>query len=196
MIFNFKIKNNKGFTHTPKSLVSGFTLVEMLVAVAMFTLIAVFALGSVLSIFDANKKAQASKTVVDNLNLSIENMARTIRFGDHYWCGTSSVPDSVYACPSGANHLSVKDKGGDKITYGLGENAIQISINGGTPTNITSSDTTIDYLHFYVFNSWLGSADNAQPYIKAVIKGHVGTKSTERTDFSIETLISQRALDL
>jgi prepilin-type N-terminal cleavage/methylation domain-containing protein len=188
MIYKLKNKNR------------GFTLVEMLVAVGLFALIAVFALGSVVTIFDANKKAQASKTVVDNLNLSIENMVRTIRFGDHYFCGLTTESDAVMDCdyPTGGNSISVTFKG-VRTLYSLWGNQIKKSDTGALSCSdpsmqaITSTDTVIDYFKFYVFNT--ASSDSSQSYVRVVIKGHVGAKSTTKTDFSIETLISQIVLD-
>ena len=173
----------------------GFTLVEILVAVALFTVIASFSTGAVLSIFDANNRARASKTVVDNLNLAIEDMVRTVRFGNNFHCGNSGNLASPTNCPdsSGSDLLDVTFKG-DVIVYRLNGTAIQKSSDGGSNyTDITSPETSIDYLRFYVFNSQ--SSDNKQPYVVAVIKGHSGNKITAQSSFSIETTISQRVLD-
>ena len=96
MILDFKKrKENKGFT-----------LVEVLVAVALFTIIATISMGALVSIFDANKKSQTSKTVVDNLNLSIEDMIRTIRFGTNYHCGSSGNLNTSQNCSGGNNFFA------------------------------------------------------------------------------------------
>ena len=190
-IFKFKKINNK----------KGFTLVEMLVAVALFTLVASFSIGAGVSIFYANRKARSSKTVVDNLNLSLENISRIIRFSSNYYCGVSANPESKYD-GSNCDAVSVKfiDKGVTKrIVYSLyvnaqGRGTIQRSDNGGVSyTNITSPDTNIQQLKFYVFNTLVA---DAQPYVVAVIKGYVGERSTSQSSFSIETAISQRVLDI
>ncbi len=176
----------------------GFTLVELIIAIALFTLVAFISLGAILTIFDANRKAQSTKTVVDNLNLAIENMARVVRFGSNYYCGASSNISSVNDCSSGDNSLSVTFKGG-RIIYRLCGTEIKKSENGDTNCSdngmlaITSSDTKIEYLRFYVFNT--STSDNAQPYVLAVIKGYVGSRPTTQTTFSIQTLMSQRKLD-
>ncbi len=192
-----KLKNKRRFTHTPRFLVCGFTLVEMLVAVALFTVIASFSIGAVLSIFDANRRARSSKTVVDNLNLSIENMARTVRFGNNYYCGISSNFSSVKDCAVGGTSLSITFEG-NRIIYkwdGGEDDPIERSINGGSSyTDITSPETVIEYLKFYVFGTD-SSPDTNQPYVIAVIEGYSGNKSTAQSRFSIQTLMSQRALD-
>lgn len=184
--YRFNIKNKKAFT-----------LVEILVAVALFTLVASIALGSILTIFDANRKNRYSKTVVDNLNLSIENMARTVRFGNNYHCGSTGPLSSPQDCANnytGDSFLAVTFDG-SVIAYRLNGTAIQRSENGGsTYTNITASDVTIEDLRFRVFDS--SPSDNEQPYIIVVIKGYVGSKPTLQSKFSITTLMSQRRLDI
>jgi hypothetical protein len=61
-------------------------------------------------------------------------------------------------------------------------------------TAVTSSDTVVEYLRFYVFNA-TESPSLEQPYVVAVIKGYVGNKPTTQSKFSIQTLMSQRILD-
>ena len=192
----FLLANNKQMKI--KNLKSGFTLVELLIAISLFIVVFTISLGALLSIFDANKRAQSSKTVVDNLNLSIENMARTARFGSNYYCGVSSITTATNNCPPGGNALSVTFAG-NRIVYkwdGLGT-PLQRSDQGGftgTYTDITSPETKITYLKFYVFGS--SKSDTNQPYIKVIIQGYVGDKPTTQSSFSIETLMSQRTLDI
>ncbi len=168
----------------------------MLIAVSLFIIVATISIGAILSVFNANKKAQSSKTVVDNLNLSIENMARTVRFGSSYYCGTILNQNDTLStndCSTGNSSISITFAGA-RVIYRLNGTAIQKSDDGLNYINITSSDTTIEYLKFYVFGSTI--SDNFQPYIIAVIEGHVGNKPTTQTTFSIETLMSQRTLDI
>lgn len=173
---------------------------ELLVAISLFIVVFTISIGALLSIFDANKRAQSSKTVVDNLNLSIENMTRTARFGDHYHCdsgsGTITNPPTPQNCSTGGTRIAVLFQGNTVIYSwnGTVNDPIQRSDNGGSPTNITSPDTHISYLKFYVFGST--AADNAQPYIMVVIKGYVGDKPTTQSSFSIQTLMSERTLDM
>ena len=57
----------------------GFTLIEMIMSVAVFTVVALIAAGALLAIADANRKAQAFKSVVNNLNFALESVARNLR---------------------------------------------------------------------------------------------------------------------
>ena len=56
----------------------GFTLIELMVSVTIFIIVMVIALGSLLSISEAERKAEQLKTVMNNLNFGLESMARAI----------------------------------------------------------------------------------------------------------------------
>jgi len=187
MMINLKLKSQKGFT-----------LVEMLVAVGLFSVITSFALGAVLTIFDSSSRARSSKTLVDNLNLTMEDIARTVRFGSDYHCTLELPLTNTRSCNTGAptdTALAVNFQG-RTVVYKLEGTAIKISDNGGsTYRNLTDPNVIVEYLRFYV----LGTdkpPDAAQPYVMVVIKGHMGNKPTTQSEFTIETLLTQRRLDI
>ncbi len=185
----------------------GFTLIEMIIAVGLFSLIASMALGAVITIFDANNRSESSKTVVDNLNLSLENMVRTVRFGSNYHCidgdsgGTFDL-DEANDCSNPEDAIAVSFRG-NVIVYALCNGEIRRS---ETPSGeddcddndmqpITSPDTVIEELKFFVFGGNEFGNDR-QPYVVASISGYVGTQPTEQSKFNIQTVMSQRQIDL
>lgn len=175
----------------------GFTLVEIIVAVTLFSLVVVISLGAVLTIFDANRRAQSARTAIDNLNLSLEDITRTVRFGSNYHCDNSGSPDDLdepQNCPNGDNMLAITFNG-EVIAYRLNSstNALERSVDGGSYTKVTAPEMVVQYLRFYVYNS---DDDGEQPYVISVVKGYVGSKPTIQSSFSIQTTMSQRALDL
>jgi prepilin-type N-terminal cleavage/methylation domain-containing protein len=66
--------------------IGGFTLVEMIVSVAVFAIVAVVAGGAILKVLDTNKKAQSIQSAITNLNFSLETMTRELRIGSKYYC--------------------------------------------------------------------------------------------------------------
>ncbi|MFA6006820.1 MAG: type II secretion system protein [Candidatus Paceibacterota bacterium] len=72
----------------------GFTLVEVLVSSAIITVVMLVAIGAIITIQDASRKAQAVRAIIDNLHGAVENMSRKIRTGNTYYCGdaTSNLP--------------------------------------------------------------------------------------------------------
>ncbi|MEK7093249.1 MAG: type II secretion system protein, partial [Patescibacteria group bacterium] len=77
----------------------GFTLIEMIVSVGLFAVVMIICVAALLSLVDANKKAQAIQSVMNNLNVAVDGMVRSIRMGTNYHCGTdlsvtSGLPSS------------------------------------------------------------------------------------------------------
>lgn len=179
----------------------GFTLVELLIAVGLFTVIAFIAIGAILSVFDAHKRAQSSKTVIDNLNLSLEDMVRMIRFGTTYNCdplNPSYPPSQVHDCDdlyAGSPIMSIQFPGMGPIMYQWNNNAIERSDDGGaTFAPITAPDVVIEHLSFRV--SGTSEIDIHQPYVVISVGGYVGNKPTRQSRFWISTTVSQRQLDV
>ena len=73
----------------------GFTLVEMVVSLAIFTVVAVIAVGALMKITSANRKSITLKTTINNLNFTLESMSREMRVGKDYYCSTNDT-NSVY----------------------------------------------------------------------------------------------------
>jgi len=168
----------------------GFTLIEMIVAVSIFTVVVFIGIGALLSISDANRKSNSLRTVMDNLNFAMENMSRSIRTGDDYLC------DGVGNCPSGGDELVFTDQNGISVKYNFTETdglgMITISKSGGSPQRITSPEVDIDSLSFFVTGVGAG---NGQPRVVISVIGIAGIKDNIRSEFSVQTTVSQRAVD-
>src|SRR3989338_4304258 len=84
----------------------GFTLVETIVATALFTVVMLIAVGSLLSIVSVNRKAQALHLVMNNLNVALDGMVRAIRTGSNYYCGGGGYEDPQ-GCSGGGGETLV-----------------------------------------------------------------------------------------
>lgn len=187
----------------------GFTLVEMIVAVGLFSLIASISIGAVLMIFSANTKSQTAKSVVDDLNLAIEDMTRTVRFGEKYHCGSSGNLSTPNDCENGSQSidtdgsdmLAVTFKGGTVVYRRCGtdikrSNSGAINCNHSSMKMINTEDTVIEKLNFYVLGtSNILNGRFRQPYVIAVIKGYIGSRPDNQSRFFIQTMMSQRKID-
>src|SRR3989344_4477196 len=89
---------------------AGFTLVEMIVAVALFAIVMVVAVAALLSLTAANRKAQAIQSVMNNLNIAVDGMVRNLRMGSNY-IGDSSCTDNT---GGGTNDCT---GGGQEVTF-------------------------------------------------------------------------------
>ncbi len=78
----------------------GFTLIEMLVSVAIFTVVMVIALGALLSLSEADRKAQTISAAVNNLSFAVDSISRLLRTGINYHCGQSGTLTNPQNCSS------------------------------------------------------------------------------------------------
>lgn len=69
---------------------SGFTLVEMIVAMAVFSIVMTITVGALLMIIVTNQQLQSERTVMTNLSFALDSMTREIRSGTRYYCGDAN----------------------------------------------------------------------------------------------------------
>lgn len=70
---------------------AGFTLVEIIVSLGIFAVVAVVALGALVKIVSANRKAQTVQAAVTNINFALDAMSREMRVGRDYYCQSGST---------------------------------------------------------------------------------------------------------
>ena len=190
---------------------SGFTLIEVMVSVTLFAIVMTMSLGAILSIIDGNKKAQAINSVANNLNFAVESMVRDIKTGYAYNCTgaipvpeTSSNLDSNNSCGNLQDNISlVSTITGQKrgVKYflkkddGKGRIYKVTSDNNTIEYPVTSPEVDVQTLNFKV-NNPPSNDYSGQPSVFLIIKGTANVNPNEVSDFSIQTLISQRNLNL
>ena len=100
----------------------GFTLIETMVAVSLFAIVMTISIGALLALVDANRKAQALQSVMNNLNVALDGMVRNIRMGVDYHCGTAAESTNPNALSNprdctlvpGGNLIAFETFGGDR----------------------------------------------------------------------------------
>lgn len=181
----------------------GFSLVEMMVSVSLFAVIMLVAVGALLSLVDANRKARTLEGVMNNLNISLDSMVRAIRMGTTYNCGGVQIPNPSTAadCSTGDDLFSFAPYGSDasqqneRDVYFLQGTRLYRSQDGGTNSiPITAPEITIEDLDFYVIGTLPG--DITQPKVVVVVKGSAGENEKTRTTFYIQATAVQRSLDI
>jgi prepilin-type N-terminal cleavage/methylation domain-containing protein len=171
----------------------GFTLIELMVASSIFIIVMVVAIGAVLSIVDANRKAQSINSVMTNLNFAVETMVREINTGYDLCAPSGCRTDTAVT----SSELSFINGAGQNVTYRLVNNQIAKSVNGNgvfnTDIPITAPEVNITGMQFYVQGH--GSSDGMQPIVLLLIQGTAGASAKSQSTFRIETLTAQRRLD-
>jgi prepilin-type N-terminal cleavage/methylation domain-containing protein len=180
----------------------GFTLIEMLVSVAIFSMVMVIALGALLAMSESDRKAQTLKSVINNLNFSLDAMTRSLRTGVNYHCdvgqGTVTVPRDCAATPAtsiaflSSDNQTVRYCRGNGSTCSVSGTAILVSKGASPLAPITASEVAITNLQFYVS----GAQDAAlQPHVMILLSGTVPVSARQSSSFDLQTSVTQRLYD-
>lgn len=194
--------------------VRGFTLVEMMVSVAIFAVVMTISLGALLAMSESDRKAQTLKSVINNLNFSLDSMSRAIRTGTSYHCDVSaptvnSLTVTVRDCAGApGNSFAFRASGGTITVYRLTTSDTDATLcgqptgrvgcivrstdGGSTYSALTSSEVYINTLSFYVTGA---TAATVQPKVTILISGVVTVTATQTSPFNLQTSVTQRLYD-
>jgi len=200
MILSFikKIKNTGN---------SGFTLVEILVAVLIFSIV----IGAVLGIFGFSIKNQTKslnyQEVLDQTSYTMEYMSRNLRMARKDTTGEClGAIGNNYINPSGDSSIRFLNYNGKCQEFYLDNGQLKQkksennkSADFGTASALTSHNLNINSIKFIdpiLPSSW-NSGDNSQPRVTIFldIEKREPQQGTE-AGIKIQTTISQRNLDI
>lgn len=171
----------------------GFTLIELMVAISIFTIVMMVAMGAVFSVVSANRKSQSINVVVNNLNFAFESMIRDMRTGSNYQVSNCDNTDECLT-------VSFRNREGKLVSYTQGEDEAtgQLVILKTYPNDrslpqgaITDPEITITSMSFNLKGEGTG---DGQLLLRIHLQGEAGNQST-KSSFNIQTLISPRSLD-
>lgn len=201
----------------------------MIVSLALFTVVAVIAIGAFLKITDSNKKSQTLKTTINNLSFTLESMSREMRVGSTYYCIQSSgstvptVPAALVAgsCDVTANPAINRpwvvafrsSKAGVGVTiptcnliysYLFQRNSVDSNafvVKKAQQTNCDNAITATSYVDLvspdvkFTGMKVLVTPASATNQARASFwfKGYAGERLRERTEFEVQTSVSQRS---
>lgn len=188
----------------------GFTLVEMMVSVSIFSIVMLIGVGALLSLIETNRRAQGINSVINNLNAALESMSRSIRVGTTYYCQDSAVPPTAsvlattVSCPSGGVLLGFESSSGDlsdvndQVVYRLNGTQLERSLDSGaTWVSLTAPEVLIESFNFYVSgaDSLSENGDTTQPRVVMKIRGSAEVPGGT-TQFNVQTTVTQRLIDI
>ena len=81
----------------------GFSLIEMIVAVGIFSVAALIGVTALLSLTVSQRKAIAIQSAYDNMRFGVEVISKDLRTGDIIHCSSSGVLTMPQDCPPGVN---------------------------------------------------------------------------------------------
>lgn len=188
----------------------GFTLPELLAALAIFSLIMGAASGLFVSAIRAQRKSLASQRLLDQTSYLVEYMSRALRMArkqtaDEISCLTPNgglnyeIPAIYQNNPDlgwGIKFINYEGTDCQEFYWEKSTNQLMEDKNSyANPLPLTSADLKIESFQFKL--SGKGQDDNLQPRVTIFleIKG-VGQKPEIQPEIKIQTTISQRNPDI
>lgn len=184
----------------------GFSLIEVLVSLSIFTIVVTISVGVLMVLVAANARAQNTQAIMTNLSFALDSITRELRTGSDFFCGASaSLPtsgESNQNCANGGDALSFNE-GGDSLTKNASSRRIAVRLNNsvierrlgnGNWTALTSPDITVTQLQFYVTGAT--RADNQSPTVTIYIEGIAGEQDGSEGRFNVQTTVVQQLLDI
>lgn len=199
----------------PQASNRGFTLIEMLVSLALFTIVITIAVGSFLSLISASKGVQGEQSVMTTLTFVLDSMTREIRTGVNYNCATRAALQTPAATSTAQNCVNslIGDHGVSFIEAGSSVTAaasskriayyvdtstatktIMRKVGNGTAQSLVSNGITITDAQFFVTGTTrLGTgSDINQPAVTIILEARDETGATT----TLQTTVTQRELDI
>jgi len=199
---------------------SGFTLIEIIVSLALFSVVITIAVGALLVLIASNRQLQNEQSVLSNLSFALDSMTREIRTGSNYYCsfGSSFNPGNLgqsINCQSAGGdvdfHGIAFDEGGRSVTQSATDSRISYffdrndgklyrQLSGRLPQSIVSDGIFIANAQFFVTGAT--RVDTLQPRITIVIEAYNSRAdadadaATRERAYVIQTTVTQRTLDI
>ncbi len=197
----------------------GFTLIEMLVSLALFTVIATTSVGTLLVVIGGNAQSVAEQSAMNNMSFALDSMTREIRTGTEYYCGSvinltegsvSASTTQVQDCTTGNVGISFREAGtsitgggAKRIAYYFANNTIMRKVNNEVPVRMIGPDVRVNSVRFFVTGTdrmagagaITGSSDIDQPTVTVTIDA-TAVNADIAKDFTVQTTVTQRTLDI
>lgn len=167
----------------------GFTLVELIVAVGLFSVIVSIAIGGFVRAFRTQRQVAGLIVANSNVSLALEQMAREIRTGRNF-CRPDAQGNPTCP-PSPSDRLVFVNSAAETVTYRLNGDVIERGV-GSIFENITGDNVNIRYLRFILFGHLRG--DGWPPRITVSV-GVSSKKGGSEAVVSVQTTVSARLLD-
>ena len=181
---------------------AGFTLLEMVISLGIFSVLVVLAIGVVISVSRAQTNAAADQAILDNVRFGLELITKELRTGVNYNVSSSPVCGGA---PGTEIHFSATS--GSRVYYLQGTTIMRATADAanpnqcyGQPLNIfvpfTAPEITTEKLGFRVRGANPGP-DDGQPTITVSIQvSMINSKTNQKTGLNLQTTVVQRQRDL
>jgi len=173
----------------------GFTLIEMIVAIGIFSMVSTLAIGSLLILTSAERHVSSVQINQDNVRFAIEAMSRDIRTGYFYnSCGgVMSLEDGCFKFVNATGIDVQYCRGNESGCSPVGKRLLRVV--DGTAYVFTASDIEVEKLIFRLYGH-NDTPNRAQPRLTVFLQAIALKGQKNETKMDIQTSVSQLDLDI
>ncbi|MBI2462837.1 MAG: prepilin-type N-terminal cleavage/methylation domain-containing protein [Candidatus Spechtbacteria bacterium] len=184
---------------TYRGLRNGYTLIELLLGVAIFSIVAGVGAIAFISALQAQRNLIAEKNLSDSTRFAIEYMSRQMRLAQIDATGVCVVaPNNTFFpdAPPVSSDILFINSSGKCIKFSSGANKIQMWMDGTGPIDLTSiSAVQITNLSFLVQGG--AQSDSLQPLVTISMTAQGVVKDVPTgVIVPIQTTVSDRPIDV
>jgi len=183
----------------------GFTLVEIMVSISVFSIIMVTGMGALVTITRSYQRSRDQAAVTNAIHFALDSMVRDIRIGNAYYAddfdGLEDFPNEYRYHDSDAsfvlNLMGIPDRGHLRYIFDQNQSPYLVryqsvaGVVGEYPMLVDFGDITISKALFRVVGS--DPSDLIQPSVFVYLRGE---NDETGANFILQTFISQRSLDV
>jgi len=176
----------------------GFTIPELLVAIALFSLIAGAGTNLLFSAIDAQRRSLAGQEMVSQASFIMEYMTRALRQAkkelvDPGLCLSSGSGYNYEITDTGEGGVRFINAQNNCQEFYLESGTVWEVINEDLPKNLTANDFTVTQFSF-VLQGESQDLDLLQPRVTLLLA--LESVSSPESDLRLQTTISQRNVDI
>jgi len=171
---------------------AGFTLLEMIISIGIFSALVVASIGVMLGVSNAQLKAANIQATQDNIRFSMELMTKEMRTGSQYalssFCASGSRTEMSFLTSASERRVYYRD--GDRLMRLVG------TTDCSRAKPLMADEVAVELLRFQVGGTASGASDG-QPWVMTAIgvRSKSGKQAFE-SRMDLETMVVQRLRDL
>jgi|GEM_PF-2563998 len=147
------MKHFRSYIFYKTSRTGGYSLMELLVYIALFALISLVLINALITVMRTYASAVRYRTLQNNGSLVMERITRELREG-------TTATTSVCATTPGTASIASTDTANvaHTNTFSVSNGIIQLATDGGAATNLSTSEVTVTSLTFCPITIGTGAA--------------------------------------
>ena len=170
----------------------GVSLIELMVALAIFSVLILLATQIFKMVVDGQRSAIAAQNVQENMRYALEKMGKEIRMAQvsNTDC-LGAATNKIFNTANSDSQLYFKNKDGQCLTYYLENNRLKIAVGAGA-NFITPAKIAVSSLKFYLVDDLIGATHNVQPYVTMVMNVKATGPALHEQKMKIQMTASSR----